>query len=552
MRRAWAICLFASAAAAQVTPYALKVETGPGLIAITFSLEGNQARIYLPDDVAPGEGFSGALEGQPNYLVEFAGQQARVRDGAFHWTMPKLQQGVAPGEFLPLILRDVRGRELARASIPVALGRPGSDAFRFPQVVEAGSPAPVLGPFDGDSGSTRFEIAGEAAPVLAESVRKIVIRAPEKILGPASYVLRKGSVEKHGSVRSVTIETKAADDSAIGVGVRGLKGLADQIALQLDREYIFVRPADVRPDGSYDTRLPRLGIEPDVAGMEARLVFPQTPHDEVGLILHAPRRDRSKTASEEHAEALHSLAFDPFPILAEFLADYDLGSDAAYAMLAADPERALSLLFASMPGTGANIQRIGFIWFLGHAGPAEAAALTAKAHGEAHAAALRVLAVRASGSEAVELALHTVGLSGSAQDLPLLEQRYQYRSGWSGLWRIQDASEAAMARLGSKEHLEKIRAELLTPLPAQPTPDQAMRAGQALQKAGFSGQTGLLSAICPHLADPAVVDIDVTWDPKLSATVALAAIANRATPLAELPRKSLDEWKAYCREVLAR
>jgi hypothetical protein len=546
MKWAWAICLFASAVAAQVTPYTLKVETGPGVIAMTFSLEGNQARIYLPDDVAPGERFSGALEGQPNYVVEFAGQQARVRDGDFHWIMPELRPGAAPGEFLPLILRDVRGRELARASVPVALERPGSDAFRFPKVVGAGSPAPVLGPFDGDSRSTRFEIAGEDAQVLAESVRKIVIRAPQKILGPAPYVLRKGSVERHGSVRSVTVETKAADDSAIGVAVRGLNGLADQIALKLDREYIFIRPADVRPDGGYDTRFPLLGIEPDIAGMEARLVFAQTPHDEVGLILRTPRRDRGKAASEEHAEALRSLAFDPFPILVDFLADYDVGSDAAYAMLAADAERALSLLFASMPGTGANIQRIGFIWFLGHAGPAGAAALTAKAHGEAHAAALRVLAVRASGSEAVELALHTVGLSGSAQDLPLLEQHYQYRSGWSGLQRIQDASEAAMARLGSKEHLEKIRAELVTPLPAQPTPDQAVRVGQLLQKAGFSGQAGLLSAICPHLADPAVVDIDITWDPKLSAMVALNAIANRATPLAEMPRKSLDEWKAYC------
>ena len=551
MKWAWAMCMFASAAAAQVTPYALKVETGPGVIAVTFSLEGNQARVYLPDDVAPGERFSGALEGQPNYVVEFAGQQARMRDGAFHWTMPGVQPGVSPGEFLPLILRDFRGRELARTSFPIAAKRPASPAFRFPKVVQAGSPAPVLGPFDGDSRSTRFEIAGEAAQVLAESVRKIVVRAPEKILGPASYGLRKGDIEKHGSVRSVTVETKPAEDSTIAVIVRGLNGLEDQVALKLERDYIFIRPADVRPDGGFDTRFSLLGIEQDVAGMEARLIFPQTPHDDVGLILRTPRRDRRRDAAEEHAEALRSLGFDPFPILVEFLADYDLGSDAAYAMLAADQERALSLLLASMPNTGANIQRIGFIWFVGHAG-AQADGPTAKARGEAHAAALRVLALRSSGSEAVELALHTVGLSGGAEDLPLLEQHYQYRSGWSGLRQIQDASEAAMARLGSKEHLEKIRAELATPFPAQPTPDQAVRLGQLLQKAGFSGQAGLVPVICPHLADPAVVDIDVTWDPKLSAMVALNAIANNATPLAELPRRSLDEWKAYCGDVAVR
>ena len=542
MRWAWAVCLFASAASAQVTPYTLKIETGPGLIAITFTLQGNQARVYLPDDVAPGENFSGALEGQPNYVVEFAGQQALVRAGAFHRIMPAQQ----PGDFLPLILRDLRGRELARASVSIVAGQRPPAAFRVPKVVQAGSPAPVLGPFDGDSRSTRFEIAGEAAEVLAESVRKIVIRAPEKPLGMTTYALRKGAIDKHGSLRSITIETKQADDSNLAVAVRGLDGLEDQVAVKLDRDYIFIRPADVKADGSYATRLPLLGIESDVPAMEARLIFPQTPYDEVGLILRTPRRDRQKAASEEHAAALRPLTFDPFPVLVEFLTDYDLGSDAAYAMLAADPQRGLSLLFTSMPKTGANIERIGFMWFVGHAGDA---ALTAQSRSEAHAAALRVLALPSSGSEGVELALHTVGLSGGPEDLPLLEQHYQYRNGWSGRWRIQDASEAAMVRLGSREHLEKIRAELAAPLPPQPTPEQAVLAGQLLQKAGFTGQPGLVPAICPHLADPAVVDIDVTWDPKLSAMVALNAIANHATPLAELPRKSLDEWKAYCGNV---
>jgi hypothetical protein len=533
------VCLIASAATAQVTPYTLKVETGPGLIAVTFTLQGNQARIYLPDDVAPGEKFSGALEGQPNFVVELAGQQALVRLGAFHWTMPAQQ----PGDFLPLILRDRRGRELARASIPIVAAPRSPAAFRVPQVVQAGSPAPVLGSFDGDSRSTRFEIAGETAQVLAESVRKIVVRAPEKPLGIVTYALRKGAMEKQGSLRSITIETKQVDDSNLAIAVRGLDGLDDQVALKLDRDYIFIRPTDVKADGSYATRLSLLGIESDVAAMETRLIFPQTPYDDVGLILRAPRHDRQKPASEEHAAALRSLSFDPFPVLVEFLTDYDLGSDAAYTMLAAAPERALSLLFASMPQAGANIQRIGFMWFLGHAGDA---ALTAQSRSEAHAAALRVLALSSSGSEGVELALHTIGLSGGPEDLPLLEQHYQYRSGWSGRWRIQDASEAAMVRLGSREHLEKIRAELATPFPPQPTPEQAVLAGQLLQKAGFTGQAALVPAICAHLTDPAVTDIDVTWDPKLSAMVALNAIANHATPLAELPRTSLDEWKAYC------
>ena len=541
--------------AAQITPYGLRVETGPGLVAITFTVQSNQVRVYLPDDVAPGENFSGALEGQPNYIVEFAGQRASVRDGAFAWTMPgpssgnassASQSGTQPGDFVPLLLRDFRGRELARASIPVAAKRDLFPNFRFPKFVHAGSPAPVFGPFDGDADSTSFTIGGQPAQVLAESVRKVVVRAPEHILGPAPFVMKKGAIEKSGTVRSLQIQTNTPDNATLAVSVKGLSGLQDEAALKLDSNYIFIRPADVTAAGEYQTQFALLGIESNVAEMEARLVYPQTPRDEVGLILRRPRLNRGSDVVVERAQALKALDYDAFPVLETFLTDYDVGSDAAYAMLATDERRALSVLFRTMPASGANIQRIGFLWFVSHYAKSN--------HGdsEARAAAIRVLMAPASSSEAVELALHTMGLSGSAEDLPLLEQHYRYRNGWSGLRRIQDASEAAMARLGSRPHLDNIRAELTASVPERPTPDQAVRLGQVLEKAGFAGQSELLPAVCQHLADPAVTDIDVTWDPKLSAMAALNAIANQTTPMTSLPRRTIDEWKAYCGLAVAR
>jgi hypothetical protein len=239
---------------------------------------------------------------------------------------------------------------------------------------------------------------------------------------------------------------------------------------------------------------------------------------------------------------MKSLAFDPFPVLESLLADSELGNDAAYTMLAADEERGIRALFNSMPGSGGNIQHIGLIWYLSHFNPAKKGAAAA----EAHAAALRLLAIPGSSSETVELALHTIGLSGNAEDLPLLEQRFLTRNVWSQ--RIQDASEAAMARLGSRTHLENIRSELDKTVPAQLKPEQAVRLAQLLDKAGFAARTELLPVVCPHLADPAAFEIDVTWDPKPSAVAALNAIVNQTTPIAISPRKTLDDWKAYCRQ----
>jgi hypothetical protein len=542
-----AMGLWAVVASGQVTPYGLKVETGPGLIAITFTVRSNQVRVYLPDDVAAGEKFSGAIEGQPNYTLEFAGQRASARSGAFFWTMPAAgPETPSSTESVALLLRDVRGREVARASIPVAAPGEMFSTFRFPKLVSAGNPVPVLGPFDGDAHSTSLQIGGKPAEILAESVRKVVARAPQGLLGNVPYVMRKGETEKNGSVRSLQIETSMPDRATLAVSVQGLTGLQDEVPLRLDTNYIFIRPADVSAVGQFHTQLDLLGIEPNVAELETRLVFPQTRRDEVGLILRRPRSARGANAAVEHAQALKALNFDTFPYLEGFLTDYDVSSEAAYAMLASDEARAMPVLFRGMPAYGPNIERIGFIWFVSHYRNGD------NPNTEARAAAIRVLMTPASSSEVVELALHTMGLSGTAEDLPLLEQHYRYRNGWSGVRRIQDASEAAMARLGSTLHLENIRAELTAGMGEHPTPDQAMRLGRVLEKAGFAGRTELLPAVCPHLADPAITDIDVTWDPKQSAVWAMTAIVNKVTPLTTLPPKTIEEWKSYCGQNVAR
>ena len=537
----WAVlaCFIAGSAAGQMMPYSLQVGTGPGIVAFSFSIRDNQVRAYFPDDVASGERFSGALEGPPNYVFEFAGQEARVGERIFEWVMP----AVRAGEFVPLILRDFRGKELGRASVRVETPGPLVSAYRVPKFVHAGHAAPVLGPFDGDADTTSLVIGGERARILAESPRKLVVRVPERVVGPLAYTLRKGDAEQKGDVRSLDIETIRAAGK-LAVAVSGLTGVADEVPLRLESNYIFIRPAEVSPAGGFQTQVPLLGIESNVSEIQARLFFSQTPRDEVSLILHAPRRDPRGNGGQQHADALKSLGFDPFPILESFLGDYDLANDAAYTMLALDEERAMRALFKSMPGSGPNIQHIGLIWYVSHYTPAKRNVAAA----EAHAAALRLLAIPGSSSETVELALHTMGLSGNAEDLELLEKRFQSRNVWSGVRRVQDASEAAMARLGSRAHLENIRSELARPVPAHLEPEQAVRLTQLLEKAGFSARTELLPVLCPHLDDPAAFEIDVTWDPKPTAVAAINAIVNQTTPIALSPRKTLDEWKAYCRQ----
>ena len=543
--RLWGVTVFGALLAftlyAQSTPYELKVETGAGLVAFTFKTGSAQARAYFPDDLAPGEAFSASLEGPGNYSFEFNGQAVKANQGLVRWTVPSERnqsakdQGEKGQNSYPLILKDAKGAEVGRASLigkKPAAPRTLDQQFRLPQFIQAGAPAPALGPFDGDANSTQILVGGKPATVVAESRRKAIILCPE-VLGPVAYSIAKGAKKQDGETRALNLDVTAS-----GITVAGLVGLRKDIPFSRGSEYFFLRAANVNSQGVY-TSSRNHNEEP------LRLVFPQTPADDVALILYGPRG--------EHAPQLRALDFDPVPELAAFLNDPDLGGDAGYALLAIDEKRGLPVLFRSMPDTGPNIQRIGMSWFLQHYAAADTAAMIAIDTAVAHQAALRVLnRPQASRTDAQELALYTLGFTGDKTDFPLLEKNYAYRNGWPGLKRVQDASEAALARLGSREHAANIRAELELPLAsasAMPSPGDAIRAGQSLQKAGFAGLPEFLPAICPHLNDPAVTDIDVTWDPKLSAMSALNAIANHTTPLATPVKKTVGEWQDYCRNI---
>ena len=208
-------------------------------------------------------------------------------------------------------------------------------------------------------------------------------------------------------------------------------------------------------------------------------------------------------------------------------------------MLALDESRALALLFASMPASGLNIERLGMTWFLDHYDFAHGSPNAA----DAHAAAVRLLDGSATSSTVTtDLAIYMVGLTGSEKDFPLLEKYYEYNSRASAIKGTHDASEAALTRLGSRRHLEIIRAELAPPLSANPTLPEGVKLGQSLDKAGYSGSPELVHEVCSHITDPFVLEIDIGMDPGQHALTALSAIVDKTNPRARSAKRTLAEW----------
>src|SRR5688572_22963034 len=519
-------------ASAQVRP---QVKAEFGLEVATFVLPEGAVTANLPDDVAPGETFSGTVEGPDGFVLTFGDQRARTGE-PFLWTVPTGE----PRQRFVITLLDRQGSERARAWLQTGAAARRDAAARFPPLVQAGKPLPIRGPLDGDFRTTRVEINGAAVSPLAESIRRVIVRAPSNLIGPASATLTDAGIEHRGVLRSLSIEMAApasgAPPSTRELTVRGASGIDRDVPLLIAGDRVYLRATDVARQPTFVVRQEFSGVRAD---SEAQLVIPQSLHDEVAVVLRTPQWSRDVDAARQHGDALNALDFDALLVAAALLDDSVLGRAAVFAMLAADERRGLSLILASIPNSGIDVQYVALLWFLDHHRDAR------QSNAEAREAALRVLA-RVLSTATAQLAVYVVGVTGSDLDLPMLERLYD--NGRSGSAGLKDASRAALVRLGSRKHLEDLRAELSRPLPPDATYGQGVRLSEVLRTAAIAGHTELVPAVCGHISDPVVVEIDIYAYPDRSAAEALNAIVDGITPLSA-PKRSLEEWKAYCKGI---
>jgi hypothetical protein len=555
-------------ASAQTRPFELVVDREPGLIVFTFRVSDGTVRVNLPDELNPGERVSGTVvwlkslsSAVDGYSLEFAGQRSTTKDKTFQWTVP-----ITRGGYELMLLKDILGRVSATAAVP--LSNPVNRTWqypseRFPNVIQAGGTATILGDFDGDSRTSTFELGDRILPVLVECSRYAVVQIPTGVAGVVGYRFTKGAVHKEGTVTCIQItlqpgkrSLRNGESSTLVLSINGLKGLTRPVALKVDNRtpslatirkdwsdqsfpYIWIWPEQLNPEGSYRRKFGLDGIQPGVLDIQAHLIFPQTQMEEVAMILRQPRRDFAHSLESEHAKTLRALPYDPVPILARLLAGDRGGYEAANAMLELDPDNGLAMVLANMPVTDSNVQHVAFSRFLSQYFRQRRVFVT-----EAHDAAKKALQAETTGDAAIE-ALWILGLTGANGDFPLLETFENYKNetqSWQQ--RVRDAAQGALARLGSARHLGLIKQELIQA--NSDTFQAAARLDQVLEKAGFAGSTELIDVICPHLWAASKKDYDLIAVPAESAASALSAIAEGKPPLLWLGIGDVEKWRRNC------
>jgi hypothetical protein len=271
-------------AAAQPAP---RTESTSSVRVTPLSVPQGTLRVYLPDDMAAGDTISGTVVAEPagrtdaernantavlnGYVVDVGTKNAGVAQRAFTFVVPATAAAVA------LVLREPKGKTVARQSIPVRPPQPPfarairPQDFHFPQVVAAGQPFPVAGPFSGDAAKSTLALGGQPADIIAESPRTLVAAAPANVSGPTSIQLNEGGVTATAPCRVLALKLTApktnltkGEHTTLHVLVSGLDGLRQPIPVQLvnstpgvvslaggQTQVLTIAPGDVHPDRTY-------------------------------------------------------------------------------------------------------------------------------------------------------------------------------------------------------------------------------------------------------------------------------------------------------------
>lgn len=291
-----------------------------GMRIFRVQLPGGQFRVYLPDDMRPGDHISGSLSYEPNaaapaeteqFLARFAQVRIEARfveagtplravslngdrfSSGFRFEVPADAAGP-----LTLNVSTGPGASLGEVKLPIsreavpALSQLPVAGHLFPGLAQAGRPLEIRGSFDGDSANTVAELDKTPAQVLIESPRLLVVRSPAQILGLANVLIRDGGRQITGTTRNLGVALSApklnllkGETTVMTVRVTGLAGIRTGVPLWLakagtvvmeggDFQHLLIKPSQVRPDGSYETTRKLTGVVQGTFGVVATVIDP--------------------------------------------------------------------------------------------------------------------------------------------------------------------------------------------------------------------------------------------------------------------------------------
>lgn len=249
--------------------WAQTISTQKGLTTAVFNTPAGTIKVYLPDDIRPGEVISGTVLAEPigknakqveknlseliKYTVSIDGNRTSVpsKPGLMKWLLHSGGKQISPIELI-----NGSGAKVGQLSFPLNnLDKTISASLQncnHPSHVLVGTPVNITGPFDGDASNTKCSLGSTPAEVLAESPRQCIFKYPADAVGLQTLDITDNN-EKNSQTCNQRISGVSMDVSAgklnlskgertyIDIKISGLQGLPDTAILSLNN----ISPATV-------------------------------------------------------------------------------------------------------------------------------------------------------------------------------------------------------------------------------------------------------------------------------------------------------------------
>jgi hypothetical protein len=257
MKKYYLLCMMLFAACIN-SGFAQTVSTQKGLTTVVFNLPAGIIKVYLPDDIRPGDMISGSVLSVPSgkngkqtaknlaalkkYVIEFNGQKISIAEAAtgFQCNMDKSMQPLRT-----LNLMNGNGENAGLVNIQSANNEKTQQApaeCKIPTHALTAAPLKIMGSFDGNSSNTNCTFGGQSCEVIAESVWFCIIQIPADAKGIKTLeVKEKNKPACSQKISGVEMNVTAGKTNLLkgektffDVKLTGLRGLAGMALLTLD------------------------------------------------------------------------------------------------------------------------------------------------------------------------------------------------------------------------------------------------------------------------------------------------------------------------------
>ncbi len=245
--------------------FSQKISSQKGLTTAVFTNSGGMVKIYLPDDIRPGDIISGSI------MLSPAGNTARQKQKAMEALLKtKLKIGnlsdpaLVARQLTKLYPDKINSLERINVSFPFSVSitddqnkttsaailqavtqkNSSAPGCSFPTHALTGSPIRITGSFDGDASNTSCELDNRPMEIIAESPRQCIVQYPGTAANnPILSVQENKQAKCTQQINTVNMSIIAGklnllkgEKTSLDVQVNGLQGLMQPATLTIENQ----------------------------------------------------------------------------------------------------------------------------------------------------------------------------------------------------------------------------------------------------------------------------------------------------------------------------